>query len=148
MEAIPKGLTPMEPSIIATGPLTSECLSADIAAFVGADHLYFYDAISPIVLAETIDWKRVFRASRWGRDSVETAPGTSSDQQPGDYVNCPLTTDEYDRFFEALTNAESATVRDFDHAKFLRRSCTTLPIHPQGAPHVLLRADTEKRQLD
>ena len=118
IEAIPQGLTPMEPSIIATGPLTSECLSADIAAFVGADHLYFYDAISPIVLAETIDWKRVFRASRWGRDSVETAPGTSSDQQPGDYVNCPLTADEYDRFFEALTNAESATVHDFDHAKF------------------------------
>ena len=57
----------MFPLIIATGPLTSESLSADIAALVGAEHLYFYDAISPIVLAETLDMSKVFRASRWGR---------------------------------------------------------------------------------
>src|SRR5215211_6556740 len=57
----------MFPLVIATGPLTSESLSADIASLVGNDHLYFYDAISPIVLAETIDMTRVFRASRWGR---------------------------------------------------------------------------------
>jgi methylenetetrahydrofolate--tRNA-(uracil-5-)-methyltransferase len=64
---IPSGLD--GPLIIATGPLTSDSLSADIAALVGGDHLYFYDAISPIVLAETIDMSRVFRASRWGRGS-------------------------------------------------------------------------------
>jgi len=57
----------MYPLIVATGPLTSETLSADIARMVGADHLYFYDAISPIVLAETVDMDKVFRASRWGR---------------------------------------------------------------------------------
>ncbi len=57
----------MFPLIVATGPLTSETLSADIAALVGGDHLYFYDAISPIVLAGTIDMTKVFRASRWGR---------------------------------------------------------------------------------
>src|SRR5688572_13357617 len=57
----------MFPLIIATGPLTSETLSADIAALVGGEHLYFYDAISPIVLAETIDMAKVFRASRWER---------------------------------------------------------------------------------
>src|SRR5688572_27002124 len=57
----------MFPLIIATGPLTSESLSADVAALVGGEHLYFYDAISPIVLAETIDMTKVFRASRWGR---------------------------------------------------------------------------------
>ena len=57
----------MFPLIIATGPLTSDSLSADIAALVGGDHLYFYDAISPIVLAETIDMTKVFRASRWDR---------------------------------------------------------------------------------
>src|SRR5688500_13533121 len=57
----------MYPLIIATGPLTSETLSADIAALVGGEHLYFYDAISPIVLAETIDMSKVFRASRWDR---------------------------------------------------------------------------------
>jgi methylenetetrahydrofolate--tRNA-(uracil-5-)-methyltransferase len=55
------------PVVIATGPLTSPSLSAEIAALVGQDHLYFYDAVSPIVLAETIDRSRVFRASRWGR---------------------------------------------------------------------------------
>ena len=57
----------MYPLIVATGPLTSEALSADIAALVGAEHLYFYDAISPIVLAESLDMSKVFRASRWGR---------------------------------------------------------------------------------
>src|SRR5688572_29671300 len=55
------------PLIIATGPLTSDSLSRDIAAMIGGDHLYFYDAISPIVLAESIDTSKVFRASRWGR---------------------------------------------------------------------------------
>jgi methylenetetrahydrofolate--tRNA-(uracil-5-)-methyltransferase len=56
------------PVIVATGPLTSDTLSADIRAFIGAEHLYFYDAISPIVLADTIDMGKVFRASRWGRN--------------------------------------------------------------------------------
>src|SRR5919198_3962530 len=64
------------PVIIATGPLTSDSLSADIAALVGSDHLYFYDAISPIVLAETINMSKVFRASRWGRSL--RSPGSSA----------------------------------------------------------------------
>src|SRR6187200_3360379 len=63
---IPDDLS-MYPLIIATGPLTSDALSRDIAALVGGEHLYFYDAISPIVLADTIDMDIVFRASRWGR---------------------------------------------------------------------------------
>src|SRR5947208_9338946 len=74
----------MYPLIIATGPLTSETLSADIARIVGGDHLYFYDAISPIVLAETIDTGKVFRASRWDRS---LSPGESE----GDYLHCPFT---------------------------------------------------------
>src|SRR5205823_5587746 len=98
----------MFPLIIATGPLTSETLSADIAQLVGADHLYFYDAISPIVLAETIDMNKVFRASRWERGSNED----------GDYLNCPFNKDEYDRFYDAVVSAESATVHDFDKEKF------------------------------
>jgi methylenetetrahydrofolate--tRNA-(uracil-5-)-methyltransferase len=100
----------MFPLIVATGPLTSESLSADIAAFVGADHLYFYDAISPIVLADTIDMGRTFRASRWGRSLT---PGDE-----GDYLNCPLTEQEYKRFYDAVVSAESATVHDFDKEKF------------------------------
>ncbi|HEY3093161.1 MAG TPA: methylenetetrahydrofolate--tRNA-(uracil(54)-C(5))-methyltransferase (FADH(2)-oxidizing) TrmFO [Vicinamibacterales bacterium] len=98
----------MYPLIIATGPLTSDTLSADIAAHVGGDHLYFYDAISPIVLAETIDMEKVFRGSRWER-------GTTDE---GDYLNCPMTKEEYERFYDAVVSAESATVHDFDKEKF------------------------------
>ena len=110
----------MFPLIIATGPLTSDSLSADIAALVGGEHLYFYDAISPIVLAETIDMTRVFRASRWDRSLRGTDPNGACgvDDGEGDYLNCPLTRDEYDRFYDALVAAESATVHDFDKEKF------------------------------
>jgi methylenetetrahydrofolate--tRNA-(uracil-5-)-methyltransferase len=122
------------PIIIATGPLTSDSLSADIAAMVGSDHLYFYDAISPIVLAESIDLSRVFRASRWGRslrgvDSAsepcpERGPagaeskGCGVDDGDGDYLNCPFTAAEYVRFYEALVSAERAPLHEFDEAKF------------------------------
>jgi methylenetetrahydrofolate--tRNA-(uracil-5-)-methyltransferase len=126
-----------EPVIIATGPLTSDALSADLAAIVGQGHLYFYDAISPIVLAETIDMSKVFRASRWGRsfrgssfDGLRTselahgelveprAPACGLDDGQGDYLNCPLTREEYERFLDALVTAESATVHDFDKERF------------------------------
>src|SRR5215204_6512133 len=125
----------MYPLIIATGPLTSETLSQDIATVVGAQHLYFYDAISPIVLAETLDMSKVFRASRWGRslrrgesldsperssDSPETpdGPACGVDDGEGDYLNCPMNEHEYARFYDALVSAESATVHDFDKEKF------------------------------
>ena len=127
-----------DPVIVATGPLTSETLSADIVRLVGGDHLSFYDAISPIVLAESIDRTKVFRQSRWDRSLGPSAergvrgpspesplPGNSVqspacgiDDGQGDYLNCPLTRDEYERFFDALTHAESATVHDFDTEKF------------------------------
>jgi methylenetetrahydrofolate--tRNA-(uracil-5-)-methyltransferase len=133
------------PVIIATGPLTSDALSAEIAALVGSGHLYFYDAISPIVLADTIDRSRVFRQSRWDRslrtgpeirlkpDPTSGEPGFSNHErglqlQPelacglddgrGDYLNCPLTREEYQRFYDALVHAESATVHDFDKERF------------------------------
>ena len=133
--AIPSS-TDRDPVIIATGPLTSEALSQDLARVVGSDHLYFYDAISPIVLAETIDRSKVFRASRWDRSfrgakvpgatvlgaAVPGAmvPGAACgvDDGEGDYLNCPLTRDEYDRFYDALVTAESATVHDFDKERF------------------------------
>ena len=122
------------PVIIATGPLTSDSLSADIAAMVGSDHLYFYDAISPIVLAETIVMAKVFRASRWGRSfrgtrsagsvdpannaAINPAVGCSIDDGEGDYLNCPFTKEEYERFYEALMSAERAPLHEFDQAKF------------------------------
>ena len=109
----------MFPLIIATGPLTSDTLSTDIAALVGGDHLYFYDAVSPIVLAESIDIGKVFRASRWERSlRGDEGQACGVDDGQGDYLNCPLTKEEYDRFYDALTSAESATVHDFDKEKF------------------------------
>jgi methylenetetrahydrofolate--tRNA-(uracil-5-)-methyltransferase len=132
-----------EPVIVATGPLTSEALSAALVSLVGQDHLYFYDAISPIVLAETIDRGKVFRQSRWDRSLGEgglvhrpasakaTAVrrsfseggslgegGCGIDDGAGDYLNCPMTQAEYGRFYEALVHAESATVHDFDKERF------------------------------
>jgi methylenetetrahydrofolate--tRNA-(uracil-5-)-methyltransferase len=107
------------PAIVATGPLTSDALSADIRAWLGEDHLHFYDAISPIVLADTVDLSKVFRASRWNRSlgpGASGAPGAVQDE--GDYLNCPFTKDEYDAFYQAVIAAESATVHDFDKAKF------------------------------
>jgi len=114
--------------IIATGPLTSDALSREIAALVGSDHLYFYDAISPIVLAESIDMKRVFRASRWGRSlrraaggdlqSPPSMPACGVDDGDGDYLNCPFTAGEYQRFYDALMSAEKTALHEFDDAKF------------------------------
>lgn len=102
--------------IVATGPLTSDRLSEAIARFVGREHLAFFDAISPIVLAESIDMSRVFRASRWNRHSPASTGEGSADT--GDYLNCPLTREQYDAFYDALMTAERATLHDFDHVKF------------------------------
>ena len=119
------------PVIVATGPLTAEALSADIARFVGSDYLYFYDAVSPIVLAETIDMSIVFRASRWDRslfdrrshvasagDGTDDAAGGQSETVPGDYLNCPFTREEYERFHHAVVTAERAAAHDIDNTKF------------------------------
>ncbi len=143
---------PGSPAIVATGPLTSDSLSADIARFVGAEHLYFYDAISPIVLADTLDHHKMFRASRWGRSlgksessAVQAANDRESSADEGDYLNCPLDRDEYERFYDALTHAESAVVHDLDKERFFegclpievmaRRGVDTLrfgPMKPVG----------------
>jgi methylenetetrahydrofolate--tRNA-(uracil-5-)-methyltransferase len=128
-EEIPRVPAPSgAPLVIATGPLTSDSLSADIAALVGSDHLYFYDAISPIVLADTIDMSKVFRASRWGRSlrgegglvrgSPKGEGGCGVDDGDGDYLNCPMDAQEYARFYDALMSAERAPLHDFDDAKF------------------------------
>jgi methylenetetrahydrofolate--tRNA-(uracil-5-)-methyltransferase len=130
VESIPDS-TEQNPVILATGPLTSPALSADIARLVGQEYLYFYDAISPIVLADSIDREKVFRQSRWDRDTAglkartTTGPaGPQADQAcgvddgEGDYLNCPMTREEYERFLDAVVHAESATVHDFDKAIF------------------------------
>jgi methylenetetrahydrofolate--tRNA-(uracil-5-)-methyltransferase len=92
--------------IVATGPLTSESLSADIRALTGNEFFYFYDAMAPIVTLESIDMERAFRASRYGKDAE---PGTE-----GDYINCPMTQEEYDAFVDALLKAKRIPLRDFE----------------------------------
>lgn len=107
------------PTIIATGPLTSDSLSADLAALVGREHLYFFDAISPIVLAESIDHAKVFRASRWGRDTDSTlSMEGGAEQKSGDYLNCPMSEVEYRCFYDAVRGAEAVEFHDFDRTPF------------------------------
>ncbi|MCS6965132.1 MAG: methylenetetrahydrofolate--tRNA-(uracil(54)-C(5))-methyltransferase (FADH(2)-oxidizing) TrmFO [Thermoflexus sp.] len=95
---------PDRPCLIATGPLTSDALAAAIQRLTGQEHLYFYDAISPIVAADSIDMSICFKGSRYGRG-----------QEPdGDYLNCPMTQEEYEAFVDALIGAETIELRDFE----------------------------------
>ncbi|MBQ7520549.1 MAG: methylenetetrahydrofolate--tRNA-(uracil(54)-C(5))-methyltransferase (FADH(2)-oxidizing) TrmFO [Clostridia bacterium] len=91
---------PDGPVIVATGPLTSDALAEDIAALPGMSTLHFFDAAAPIVMAESLDMNKVFRASRYGRGD--------------DYLNCPMNKEEYDAFVEALLAAETAPVHGFE----------------------------------
>ena len=95
--SIPSG----DPVIIATGPLTSEALANELAHLTGEEHLYFYDAIAPIIETDSIDRSKIYAASRYGR-------GTA------DYLNCPLDRDQYLTFVEALKTAEKVTPHDFE----------------------------------
>ncbi len=91
-------------SIIATGPLTSERLARRLSELIGAEYLYFYDAIAPIIDAESIDYTKVFRASRYGKGG-------------DDYINCPMNKEEYERFYNALVEADTVTARVFEDEK-------------------------------
>ena len=101
-------------AIVATGPLTSAPLAEEIARFVGQEHLYFYDAVSPVVEADSIDHGHAFRASRYGKGG-------------DDYVNCPLDEHEYRAFYEALRTAECATLHDFEKELFFE-GCLPLEV--------------------
>ena len=87
--------------IFATGPLTSDALSESIGRLIGEDYLHFHDAAAPIVSAESIDMDKAFFASRYGRGDA-------------DYINCPMEREEYEQFYNALVNAESAPLHDFE----------------------------------
>ncbi|GAB1422571.1 FADH(2)-oxidizing methylenetetrahydrofolate--tRNA-(uracil(54)-C(5))-methyltra nsferase TrmFO [Anaerolineales bacterium] len=95
---------PEGPAIIATGPLTSPALAQEIARLSGEEYLYFYDAIAPIVTRESINMDIAFMANRYDR----------GDSDEGDYINCPMNKEEYLRFINALRNAETASLRDFE----------------------------------
>jgi methylenetetrahydrofolate--tRNA-(uracil-5-)-methyltransferase len=119
-------------TIVATGPLTSDSLSREISRLSGSDHLYFYDSISPIVEADSIDMSRCYFAARY-------------DKGTADYINCPFTKEEYERFIHALTEAQSVEGNDWENLNYFegclpieeiaRRGVDTLrfgPMKPVG----------------
>lgn len=90
--------------IIATGPLTAESLAAEIGRLTGVSSLSFFDAAAPVLFLDSIDQSKVFRAARYGKGSA-------------DYINCPMTKEQYLAFYDALTHAETAEVKEFDDIK-------------------------------
>ena len=106
------------PGIVATGPLTSDALSAAIQARLGVESLAFYDAIAPIVAGESIDANVVFRASRYGKETMADAHAASGGGPElageGAYVNCPFTREQYEAFLDALIAADQYEGKDFD----------------------------------
>jgi methylenetetrahydrofolate--tRNA-(uracil-5-)-methyltransferase len=143
-------------TIIATGPLTSDGFSREIARLSGSSHLYFYDSISPIVEAESIDMERVYLAARY-------------DKGTADYINCPFTREQYDRFYDALLAAESVEARDWEKLNYFeaclpieelaRRGRDTLrfgPMKPVGLrdpwtgrqPHAVVQLRRENLRAD
>lgn len=120
MTEIPAG----QSIIIAAGPLASDALADAISRLTGAQHLYFYDAISPIILADSIDFEKVFRASRY-------------DVGQGDYLNCPLDKGEYESFRQALTEAQSVPLKPFEEERFFE-GCLPLEVMAARGARTLL----------
>lgn len=121
-------------TIIATGPLTSEALTAEIMRFTGDDQLYFYDAIAPIIAADSIDMSIAFKAARYGKGG-------------DDYINCPFTKAQYEEFYNALIEAKSVPLKRFEETHWFeaclpieeiaRRGIDTLRfgcMKPKGLP--------------
>lgn len=131
MENIPEfGIT-----VVASGPLTSDALSASIARLTGEEHLHFFDAVAPIIAVDSIDMNKVYAGSRYGKGE-------------GDYLNCPLNQEEYEVFYEALLKADSVPLEGIDEGLYFsacvpievmaRKGKDTLrfgPMRPVGLPH-------------
>jgi len=143
-------------TILATGPLTSDALSADIARLTGRSHLYFYDSISPVVETDSIDHSKVYLAARY-------------DKGTADYINCPLTKEEYNRFYDALIEAQSVDGHVWENLNYFegclpieeiaRRGRDTLrfgPMKPVGLrnpktgniPHAVVQLRRENLRAD
>ncbi|MFN8491681.1 MAG: methylenetetrahydrofolate--tRNA-(uracil(54)-C(5))-methyltransferase (FADH(2)-oxidizing) TrmFO [Caldilineaceae bacterium] len=120
IEIIRQELTeiPDGPTIIATGPLTSSALTAKLQTLTGQSHLYFYDAMAPIVLADSIDMAIAFRQSRYDKDSAlgrASESGTdATNADDGDYINCPLNKAEYEAFVNAVLAAPKTQLKEFE----------------------------------
>jgi methylenetetrahydrofolate--tRNA-(uracil-5-)-methyltransferase len=108
-------LPDVRPCVLATGPLTSDALAADLARIVGRDGLAYYDAIAPIVSADSIAWDEVFRASRYDKGGDDA------------YVNCPMNKEQYDAFVDALLAADKVAPRAFEEARYFE-GCLPLEV--------------------
>lgn len=122
-------LTGFDIVIIAAGPLASEDLSASLGRTLGAEHCYFYDAIAPIVWTHSLDMGVVFRASRYGHENGEE-PGQ------GDYLNCPMSREEYDRFYQALLEARKVEAHIFEQEKHFE-GCMPIESLAERGPRTL-----------
>ena len=116
------------PLLVATGPLTADSLARDIALRVGAEHLAYYDAIAPIVSADSIDWDQVFMASRWEKGSTE------DDQKA--YVNCPLDRAAYERFVADLCAAQKVQPKSFEDVRYFE-GCLPIEVMAERGPRTL-----------
>jgi len=112
------------PVVIATGPLTGDALAKDIADAVGADHLAYYDAIAPVVAADSIDWDKVFKASRWDKGGDDA------------YVNCPFTQEQYEAFVQAIVDAEKVEAHGFEEVRYFE-GCLPVEVMAERGPRTL-----------
>lgn len=110
--------------IVASGPLTSDALIRHLKTLTGDEGFYFYDAISPVIYSESIDFGKVFRASRY-------------DDEEGDYLNCPMTREEFETFLAALRTAEEVPLHDFENPKFFE-GCLPVEVMAARGPRTLL----------
>lgn len=127
--------SPEAPVILATGPLTGDELAADLGRIVGGEHLAYYDAIAPIVSADSIDWDKVFKQSRWGKGAPPAEGGAEAprdEQALGDeaYVNCPFDEAQYRAFVRAVVEAQKVEPRGFEDVRYFE-GC--LPIEVMAA---------------
>jgi methylenetetrahydrofolate--tRNA-(uracil-5-)-methyltransferase len=118
------------PAIIATGPLTSDALAESIRARLGVEGLAFFDAIAPVVAHDSIDDSVVFRASRYGKETIEGGA------DEGAYINCPFTREQYETFVDALLSADQYHGHDFDEVPYFE-GCLPVEVMAQRGRDVL-----------
>ncbi|MGE0790963.1 MAG: methylenetetrahydrofolate--tRNA-(uracil(54)-C(5))-methyltransferase (FADH(2)-oxidizing) TrmFO [Sandaracinaceae bacterium] len=118
------GLPDARPLVVATGPLTSDALAEDLARTVGAEHLAYYDAIAPVIAADSIDWDKAFRASRYDKGGDAA------------YVNCPMTQAEYEAFIAAILAAEKVAAREFEEVRYFE-GCLPIEVMAERGPLTL-----------
>ena len=132
---------PGGPVIVCTGPLTEGALAEVIRTELGGDRMYFYDAIAPIVAADSIDWDHAFRGSRWGRDA-DADPNSQDDRAAGgdtgvgDYVNCPLSKAGYEAFVALVNTGRKVLPHDFEEPRYFE-SCMPIEVMAERGPQTL-----------